>query len=344
MSFAKGWEDIERYGKAKRRWLPKYLELKHGIPKHDVYRRAFNVLKPELIEACFMDWVRAVKQDIPKEITAVGGKTVKGPFNAQAGKALHIASAWAAANRLVFGQVKTNDKSNEITAIPVLLDKTALEGSIASIDATGCQYEIAGKTVGKKADYLFSLKGNQGNLHEGVQEYYGGFDFGKPASAMKYITFKSTSAHEEKRGRIEGRGYAVSDDVKWLHERHPLWKTIKSIGIADSRREEKGKTTCERRYFASGLPANAEGFAGAVRAHRGIENSLHYVLDVAFGGDAGRIRCDKGPENMSFIRKIALAIARLDTETKSSLAGRIKQMAWSEDCLEQMLFTSPFVS
>ena len=344
MSFASGWEDIERYGIAKRQWLSKYLELKHGIPKHDVYRRVFTVLKPALIECCFMNWIQAIKKNLPREIIAIDGKTAKGSFNAKSGKALHIVSAWATSNKLVFGQVKTDDKSNEITAIPVLLDKIALEGSIVSIDAMGCQYEIADKIIKKKADYLFSLKGNQGNLHEDVKDYFADFDFDKPASTIKYISFKSTSTHEEKRGRIEDRDYAVSDDVKWLHLRHPHWKTIKSIGFVDSRREEKGKVTYERRHFITSLPADAQEFAKTVRTHWGIENSLHYVLDVSFGEDDSRIRSDKGPENMSFIRKIALTIARLDTETKSSVAGRIKQMAWSDVYLEKMLFNSSFAS
>jgi predicted transposase YbfD/YdcC len=202
VSFAKGWEDIERYGKAKRKWLSNHLELKAGIPKHDVYRRVFTVLKPELIEACFMNWVRAIKQNTPREVIAIDGKTVRGTFNAESGKALHIVSAWATSNRLVFGQVKTDEKSNEIPAIPVLLDKIALEGSIVSIDAMGCQYEIADKIVKKKADYVFSLKGNQGNLHEDVVEYFSDVDFAKPASAHRYVSFKSVSTHEEKRGRI----------------------------------------------------------------------------------------------------------------------------------------------
>ena len=344
MSFAKGWEDIERYGKAKRAWLSKFLELKNGVPHHDGYRRVFTVLKPGLIEECFMNWVRAIKQDLQREIIAIDGKTARGSCNAQSGKALHIVSAWATANRLVFGQVKTDDKSNEITAIPVLLDKIALAGSIVSIDAMGCQHAIADKIIKKKADYLFSLKGNQGNLQEDVKEYFGGLDFSKPASAVKHIPFKSISTHDEKHGRIEDRDYAVNGDVEWLHLRHPKWKTIRSIGFVDSRREEKGKVTHERRHFVSSLPAVAEEFAKVVRAHWGIENSLHYVLDVAFGEDGSRIRTDKGPENMSFIRKIALTIARSDTESKSSVAGRIKQMAWSDEYLEQLLFASSFVT
>jgi predicted transposase YbfD/YdcC len=197
VSFAKGWEDIERYGKAKRKWLSKHLALEFGIPKHDVYRRVFNVLKPELIEACFMNWVRSIKENTCREIIAIDGKTVRGSFNSENGKSLHIVSAWATSNRLVFGQVKTDEKSNEITAIPTLLDKIALEGSIVSIDAMGCQYKIADKIVKKKADYVFSLKGNQGNLHEDVQEYFANVDFEKPASATKHVSFKSVSTHEE---------------------------------------------------------------------------------------------------------------------------------------------------
>jgi len=219
-----------------------------------------NALNPKLIESCFMNWVGAIKKNQPREIIVIDGKTAKGSFNAATGKALHVVSAWATANRLVFGQVKTEDKSNEITAIPVLLDKIALEGSIVSIDAMGCQYEIADKIVRKKADYLFSLKGNQGNLHEDVKEYFADFDFAKPATKIKYISFESKSTHEEKHGRIEDRDYAVSSDVQWLHTRHPKWKTIKSIGFVDSRREDKGKVTYERRHFVSSLPAEAEEF------------------------------------------------------------------------------------
>jgi predicted transposase YbfD/YdcC len=178
-----------------------------------------------------------------------------------------------------------------------------------------------------KADYLFSLKGNQETLHEDVAEYYHEFDFSKPAPAMKHLSFQTTSTHDEKHGRIEDRDYAVSDDVEWLIKRHPSWKTIQSIGMVESTREIKGKITTERRFFVSSLPAEAEQFAHAVRAHWGIENSLHYMLDVAFGEDACHIKTDNGPENMAFIRKIALTVACSDKETKSSVASRIKQMA-----------------
>jgi len=338
ISFAKGWEDIERYGKTKYEWLKTFMKLEHGIPKHDVYRRVFTVLKPELIEECFMSWVQSVKKDIKQEVIAIDGKTVRGTFNAENNKALHIVSAYATDSKLVFGQVKTDEKSNEITAIPLLLDKLSLEGAIVSIDAMGCQYKIADKIVKKKADYLFSLKGNQETLHDDVKLYFKDFDFNKPASSMKDISFETTTTYEEKRGRKEERNYAVSGDVEWLRKLHPHFKTINSIGFVDSEREVKGKITKERRHFISSLPAEPHTFAKAVRSHWGIENSLHYVLDVSFGEDDCRITKAYAPENMTIIRKIALNIARLDTTSTSSMAGRIKQMAWDHTYLEKLLF------
>ncbi|GMO46139.1 MAG: ISAs1-like element ISEc5 family transposase [Termitinemataceae bacterium] len=343
ISSAKGWEDIERYGKAKRKWLEKFLPLEHGIPKHDVYRLVFIKLGPTEIEQCFMNWVRDIKQSISREVIAIDGKAVRGTFNAESGKSLHLVSAWATANKLIFGQVKTDEKSNEITAIPHLLEKIALEGCIVTIDAMGCQHAIAEQIVRKKADYVFSLKGNKGNLHEAVEEYWEGLDFNAPVSAQaRHIRFNSTSTHDTGHGREEYRDYAVSDDVAWLHKEFPLWKTIRSIGMVEETRAEGEKITIGRRYFVSSLEADVELFAHAVRSHWGIENSLHYVLDVAFGEDACRIRTDKGPENMAFIRKIALTLARSDKESKSSMVGRLKQMGWDNDYLEQMLFDSGF--
>jgi predicted transposase YbfD/YdcC len=300
-------------------------------------------IAPEEIEECFMDWVRAIRRDYEREIIAIDGKTVRGHFRSGA-KALHIVSAWATENRLVFGQVKTEEKSNEITAIPTLLEKLALEGCIVTIDAMGCQHKIADLVVQKKADYLFSLKGNQETLHEDVKEYFEGLDFSLPAAAGRHIRFDSVSTHEQRHGRIEDRDYAVSDDVQWLIERHPAWKSIRSIAVVESSREIKGEVTVERRYFVSSLPADAGQIARSIRGHWGIENCLHYVLDVAFGEDASRLSKDKGPENMAILRKLALTLARADTETKSSVIGRRKQIAWSNDYLEKLLFQSPFAS
>jgi len=240
MAFAEGWEDIETYGLAKKAWLKKFLPLNNGIPKHDVYRRVFNCLRPEAIEQCFMAWVRDIKQDTTQEIIAVDGKTVRGSFNSQLETSpLHLVSAWATRNRLVLAQVKTQDKSNEITAIPSLLELIALKGCIVTIDAMGCQYKIADYIVEEKADYVFSLKENQPSLY-----------------------------------------------------------TVKSIGIVQSTRETPQKTSTECRYYVSSLNPDPKLFAAAVRAHWGIENSLHYVLDVDFREDACRIKTGAASETV----------------------------------------------
>jgi predicted transposase YbfD/YdcC len=244
----------------------------------------------------------------------------------------------------VFGQVKTTEHSNEITAIPTLLEKVAVKGCIVTIDAMGCQYDIANTIIKRQGDYLFSLKGNQGTLLDDVTEYWSQLDFNKPIGTIRNISFATKSTHDEKHGRIEDRDYAVSDDVEWLVQRHPLWKTIKSIGMVESNREINGVSTKERRYFISSLPADIEQFAHAVRGHWGIENSLHYVLDVVFGEDACRIKTDNGPENMAIIRKIAMTVARADKDSKSSLVSRVRRMAWSDTYCEKLLFNSDYAT
>jgi predicted transposase YbfD/YdcC len=343
ISFAQGWEDIERYAFAKREWLSKFLpELKERVPRHDVYRRVFTCLDPKLIENCFMEWVRDIKRTFVGEVIAIDGKSIRGTFNSGTRKCVHIISAWACSNRLIFGQVRTEEHSNEISAIPTLLDQTVLEGATVTIDAMGCQYEIADKIIKKKGNYLFSLRGNQGNLHDDVVEYFKDLDFSKPAKEAGKISFKSAVTFEDKHGRHEEREIAVSDDVAWLIELNPKWKSIKTIGIVECTRQEKEKTTVERRHFISSLPADPELFGKTVRAHWGIENSLHYVLDVVYHEDACRIKKDKGPENMNIIRKIAMTMARADKESKSSLIGRVRMMAWGQEYLERLLFYSDF--
>jgi predicted transposase YbfD/YdcC len=198
-------------------------------------------------------------------------------------------------------------------------------------------------------DYLFSLKGNSDvpsaeSLHEDVKEYFEDLDISVPSGERRHIRFNSVWTHDERHGRIEDRGYAVSDDVDWLIKRHPYWKSRGSIGMVESSREVNGETTVERRFFVSSLQADPEQFAQGVRGHWGIENSLHYVLDVAFGEDSSRLRKDKGPENMAILRKLALTVACADTKTKSNSIGQRKQMAWSTDYLEWLLFQSSLVS
>jgi predicted transposase YbfD/YdcC len=243
MSGADGWESMERYGVMRKKWLGRFLALAEGIPKHDVYRRVLYAIRSELLEACFMNWVRDIKQDIQREVIAIDGKTVRGMatksrFNAGTEvKSIHLVSAWATENQLVFAQVQTEEKSNEITAIPVLLEQIAIAGCIVTIDAMGCQYEIADKIVKKEADYVFSLKGNQEILHEEVKEYWDMLNFNKPAAQAKYIAFRSVSTYKKKHGRKEALDYAVSEDLQWLHKQFPQWKTINSIRMVESVRD-----------------------------------------------------------------------------------------------------------
>jgi predicted transposase YbfD/YdcC len=340
MAFAEGWEDIEKYGKAKESWLRKFLPLHNGIPKHDVYRRVFTRLKSEAVASCFMAWVRAIKRDIDREVIAIDGKTVRGSFNTrQESKAIHLVSAWATKNRLVFAQVKTEEKSNEITAIPTLLELIALKGCIVTLDAMGCQYKIADQIVAAQADYLFALKENQGTLYEDVKTYFEDFDSTHPDPNVRHHT-----TFEVDHGRLEKRFHGITGDVSWLVERHPLWKSIKSIGVIDATRESGDKISHERRLYVSSLPPDPEVFATSSRAHWGIENSLHYVLDVVFREDMARIKSGEAPENWAYFRKIALTVARADTESKDSVKSRVKQMAWSDEYFERLLFHSSFAS
>jgi predicted transposase YbfD/YdcC len=337
---AEGWEDIEEYGKAKESWLRKFLPLEHGIPRHDVYRRVMSRLKPEQVEACFMDWVRAIKQDVDREIIAIDGKTVRGSFNAREGqKAIHLVSAWATENRLVFAQKKVDEKQNEITAIPELLEMIALRGCIVTSDAMGCQYKIADQIVDSGADYLFSLKENQETRYEDVKEYFQDLDFSHPPADIP-VTDRVDVDH----GRIERRKAGITAEVGWLVERHPAWKSITSIGVIESRREVGEKAGVERRYYVSSLPADSDLFSLAARAHWGIENSLHYVLDVVFREDACRIKSGNAPENMAFIRKMALTLARSDTNATISVRKRVKKLSWSDTYFEECLFHSVFGS
>jgi predicted transposase YbfD/YdcC len=340
MAFAEGWEDIEKYGKAKETWLKKFLPLKNGIPKHDVYRRVFTRLKSEAVASCFMTWVRAIKRDITREVIAIDGKTVRGSFNTrQESKAIHLVGAWATENRPVFAQVKTEEKSNEITAIPTLLEMIALKGCIVTIDAMGCRYKTAEQIVAAQADYLFALKENQETLYDDVKTYFEDFDCIHPDPNIA-----CHSTFEVDHGRLERRFHGVSGDVSWLVDRHPLWKTIKSIGVIDATCESGDKISQERRLYVSSLPPDPELFATSGRGHWGIENSLHYVLDVVYREDAARIKSGEAPENWAYFRKIAMTVARADTGSKDSVKSRVKQMAWSDDYFERLLFHSSFAS
>jgi predicted transposase YbfD/YdcC len=289
-----------------------------------------------------MLWVNDLKLNISEEVIAIDGKTMRGSLNKQKGlKAAHVLSAWATENRMVLAQVKTDEKSNEITAIPELLNMLALKGAIVTIDAMGCQYKIADQIVEAEGDYLFSLKGNQGSLHEEVIEYFHDIDFDHPEAEIQVHT-----TVDGNHGRIETRKHGVSGNVQWLRERHPAWETVQSIGIVESTREAKNGSfnSTERRYYVSSLQADANLLAFVSRAHWGIENSLHHVLDVAFREDASRVHAGFAPENLNSFRKMAMTLVRRDVSSKFSIRKRLKMLAWSDEYFEKVLFMPPLVS
>jgi predicted transposase YbfD/YdcC len=331
---AETWEEMELFGQAKQDWFKTFLELPSGIPSHDTFRRVLARIDPDQFRQCFLDWVRSAYEITQGQVVAIDGKFSRGSVDRRAGKgAINMVSAWAAENRLVLGQVKVAEKSNEITAIPELLDMLEISGCIVTIDAQGCQKEIASKIVDKEADYVLAVKGNQGNLYEDLVGY---FDwalkdkFGETA----YTTHETTDGGH---GRIEVRRYYASRDISWLRNKEE-WKGIESIAMVESERTVEGEeTSIERRYFISSLEAEAKELGKAIREHWGVENGLHWVLDVGFREDASRIRKDHGPENMATMRHIALNLLKQEKSLKVGIKSKRLKAGWDESYLLKVL-------
>ena len=321
------WEDIVDFCRVRKTWFQDKLGLvlENGIASHDTFQRVFQLIKPEEMEAGFMSWVKSVAQKTKGEIISIDGKTACGSRDAKA-KAIHMVSAWANANQLVLGQVKTDEKSNEIKAIPTLLEMLELKGCIVTIDAMGCQKDIAEQISEAKADYVFGLKGNQESLNDDVRLY-----FETETVTKKIVT------HDKGHGRIETREYFLETEIDWLYQK-PDWVGLSAIGMVKSSVWEKDSLREEIRYFITSL-TSVETFAKAVRAHWGIENSLHWCLDVVFNEDACRTRKDNSAENFSVIRKIALNILR-SFPIKMSLTRKRKKCLIDPDFMADVLLSA----
>jgi predicted transposase YbfD/YdcC len=321
------WEDIVDFSRVKALWFQERLGLvlENGVASHDTFQRVFQLIKPEELEASFLSWVKSVTQITKGEIVSIDGKTVCGSRDAKT-KAIHMVSAWANANQLVLGQVKTEEKSNEITAIPTLLEMLELKGCIVTIDAMGCQKDIAKKITEEKADYVFGLKGNQETLHDDVRLYFETED----------VT-KKTVTHDKGHGRIETREYFLETEIDWLHQK-AAWPGLNAIGMVKSGVWEKDALREETRYFITSL-VDVKTFAKAVRAHWGVENSLHWCLDAVFHEDACRTRKDNSAENFSVIRKIALNILK-KFPAKMSVARKRRKCEYDADFMAQVLLSS----
>lgn len=335
---ADSWVEVEEFGRAKQKWLRSFLELAGGIPSHDTFGRVFAALDPEQFERGFGSWVEALAQRSTGQLVALDGKTLRRSHDRSAGQsALHLVSAWASANRLVLGQVAVDAKSNEITAFPVLLEMLELRGSTVTIDAMGFQTAIARKIVEQGADYVLTLKANQGTLYEGVQEAFA------LAEADRFVEV----AHDQHRtvekghGRIETRRTTTISEPRWLRHLNPegAWSGLRSIGRIERRRDVGGAVSEETRYYLSTLPGDARQFAEAVREHWGIENVEHWVLDIAFREDESRVRVGHAAQNFGVLRRLALNLLRHETTAKVGIKARRLKAGWDEQYLLRILFS-----
>lgn len=332
---ADDWEIVVAFAEKRENWFRKYLELPNGIPSIHTFRRVFRWIDPKQFEKCFIRWTKEIARVSKGSIVAIDGKTVCGAKEGEQEKsAVHIVSAWLNKNSLVLGQVKTDEKSNEITAIPELLDLLFVKGAIVTIDAMGTQKDIAKKIVKEKeADYVLALKGNHPLLHEEVEKYF--------AQALregfKDIQYQHVHTANKGHGRIENRDYFLVSDIAWMDARKD-WYGMKSIGLAVNTVERKGTITKELRYFISTI-TSGHSFAEAVREHWGIE-SMHWTLDVSFNEDQSRIRKDNGPENTALLRKMVMNILKIEKakdEKQQSYKAKRFIASLDEEYLEKLM-------
>lgn len=331
---ADDWVAIETFGKAKERWLTELLGLKHGIPSHDTFGNVFAVIDTRQFSTCFSRWAADLADLSQGEVVAIDGKCLRRSLDSASNKAaIYMVSAWASQNQLVLGQQKVDDKSNEITAIPKLLTQLDIAGAVVTIDAIGCQTEIAQQIVDQKADYLLSLKGNQGTLHEDVKLF---FESSATCPAVGH------ESHDSGHGRFETRTIRATSDIGWLRKLHPHWPELTSIIAVTALRECKGKTTEETRYFISSMDATDPKRLGQiVRAHWGIENNLHWVLDHAFQEDDQRMRTGYSDANMAIIRHIVLNLLKTEKTAKIGIKNKRLKAGWDENYLLKMIFGKP---
>jgi predicted transposase YbfD/YdcC len=330
---AESWDDIEDFGHAKYAWLKTFLALPNGIPSHDTVRRLFERLNPDEFQRCFLRWIEALHEATNRQIIAIDGKTLRRSFDTAKGKsALHLVHAWATANHLLLGQVAVDEKSNEITAIPKLLKMLEIAGAIVTIDAMGCQKEIARTIRERKAHYVLALKANHEHLYEQVVAFWDR----ACARKLKGEDIRYHRAWSEGHGRTECRRCWATSDLSWLEGREE-WKDLKSVVMIEAERFIGDAVFVETRYYLSSLSNDAEVLNEAVRSHWGVENSLHWVLDVTFHEDSSRIKKENAPENFGLLRRLALCLLKKETTSKRSIKGKRLRASWDDGYLLQVL-------
>jgi predicted transposase YbfD/YdcC len=334
--------DMEDFGKAKYDWFKTFLGLRNGIPSHDTFNRVFAALDPKEFLDCFLRWTQSLREAVPQEIVALDGKALRRALNKDQ-SVKYVVSAWAESNGLVLGQLKVADKSNEITAVPELLRVLELSDCIVTIDAMGCQKKIAKEIVEADADYVLALKGNQETVHQEVKSFLDAALLEQQTPRLpgaklstEAATLASVETVEKDHGRLETRRYVQSDQLNWFADR-PKWEGLKSVGLVESTRQVDGKTTIERRYYLSSLALGAETFARAVRSHWGVENKVHWVMDVCFREDQSRARTGYAAENLATLRRLALNLLKREKTKKRGIRGKQLNASWDHAYLLQLL-------
>ncbi len=325
---ASSWNEIELYSKTKEDFLRTFLELPNGVPSHDTFNRVFSAIDSKQFETCFIEWINSIAKITKKEVIAIDGKTIRGAKSNGNKSPVHMVSAWACENNIVLGQVRTEEKSNEITAIPELLEVLSIEQSIITIDAMGCQKDIASKIIKEKADYILAVKLNQEYLYENIEDE---FRFGKEV--------KTHLSEELDHGRIESRRCSIITDFQFIEDIEK-WSGLRTVIKIESIREFKNSDRpIERatRFYISSLVAEPEEFQKAIRSHWAVENKLHWTLDVAFGEDASRKRTGNAAQNFSILNKIALNILKNDSTYKVGVKSRRLKAGWDNQYLMKLL-------
>lgn len=335
LSAADDWKSIAEYGESKVDWFRQFLLLPNGIPSHDTFNRVFSRIDPDAFMHCFLTWVHSLCPILGKEHVAIDGKTLRRSHDRGDGKvAIHMVSAWATESRLILGQIKTAEKSNEITAIPDLLSSLSLEGCLITIDAMGCQKNIAQSIVAQGADYLLAVKDNQATLKQAIE----GVLLARSPKCYKNPSIDFYESEEKNRNRREVRRCWVTQSLSKL----PMsgdWAGLSAIALLESERIINGKTSTERRYYICSCELSAENIHNAARHHWGIENSLHWVLDMAFREDECRVRKGHGAENLARLRHIAVNLLKQDQTTKLGIKNKRLKAGWDNDYLLRLLNT-----
>lgn len=330
MAGADSWIDIEHFGETCTEWFKTVLELPNGIPSHDTFARVFSKIDPKQLNQCLIDWIQQVHVITKGQIVAIDGKTIRGSFDTATGKkALHLVSAWARDGNVALGQVKSDEKSNEIKAIPELISLLQLKGAIVTLDAIGCQKDITKSILNKKANYVLAVKKNQPTLHQEIDDLF------RLAKDDKNLIFQSLDDINKEHGRIENRSYQTIKCLKFAPAAM-AWLGANAVGRAVCTRDINGKISTETRYYITSLDGDVKDFSRAVRGHWSIENCLHWVLDVTFNEDKCRSRKDYAAENLAVIRKIVMNMLKKDN-SKGSMRLKRKRAGWDPSYLHKVL-------